>query len=333
MSLATHQTPVVSVVIPTRGRPDLVPRAVTSALNQTFVDLEVIAVVDGPDPQTIEVLGRVSDERLRVIQLDESVGGSEARNVGARAARGNWIALLDDDDEWLPEKIAKQLRAVQNVIGPHVLVTTQYIESLTEGRLIRPRKFPKADEAISEYLYCSGSWLGAIEGFPQTSTWLLSRTFLLDAPFTKGLRALQDIDWLLRALADNKGCEIRLVPEPLSIFHNEKKQDRITTNMKWRHSYEWAMGNQSLFSRRALAFFLVICCVNPAARNRESKRVLFSLLKDCFRHGEVTIKLLWLFTLYTLFVPYISYIASRERQKRMLYFLTGALRQARQSSH
>ena len=102
-------TPLVSVVIPTRNRSGLVVRAVSSALAQTYGDIEVIVVVDGPDQGTAEALERVNDPRLKIVQLPESVGGSDARNAGVKAADGAWVAFLDDDDEWLPEKIQKQL--------------------------------------------------------------------------------------------------------------------------------------------------------------------------------------------------------------------------------
>ena len=90
--------PLITAVIPTRGRADLVTRAVFSALHQSYPHVEVIVVVDGPDPDTLAALKAVDEQRLRVIALTENVGGSEARNIGVRAARGSWIALLDDDD-------------------------------------------------------------------------------------------------------------------------------------------------------------------------------------------------------------------------------------------
>src|SRR5580658_1461470 len=103
--------PLVSAVIPTRDRPALLACAMRSALRQTWPNLEVIVVVDGPDPLTEADLQTFADPRLRVIFLDERRGGSDARNSGVRAACGEWIAFLDDDDEWLPDKIAQQMRA------------------------------------------------------------------------------------------------------------------------------------------------------------------------------------------------------------------------------
>src|SRR5215216_5981079 len=102
--------PEVTVVIPTRFRPELVTRAVGSVLAQTFADFEVVVVVDGPDDATRAALAGLGDDRVRVIVLPAKGGAPNARNVGAGAARGRWTALLDDDDEWLPEKLAVQLK-------------------------------------------------------------------------------------------------------------------------------------------------------------------------------------------------------------------------------
>src|SRR4051794_29614638 len=98
------KSPMVSVVIPTRNRPNLVIRAVQSALAQSLTDIEVVVVVDGPDAATIRALSAISDSHLRVICIANSVGGAEARNIGIRESRGEFIALLDDDDVWCPEK-------------------------------------------------------------------------------------------------------------------------------------------------------------------------------------------------------------------------------------
>src|ERR1700743_3192727 len=103
--------PIVSIVIPTAGRPQLVLAAARSVLAQTVTDIELIVVVDGPDPDTEAALTTVADPRLRVLRNPASVGPGQSRNVGLAAARGDWVAFLDDDDEWLPQKLARQLAA------------------------------------------------------------------------------------------------------------------------------------------------------------------------------------------------------------------------------
>ena len=104
--------PRVSVLIPTWNRVQVVPGAVASVLDQTFADFEIVVVVDGSTDGTADVLRRTFDDpRLRI--LEKANGGlASARNAGVAAARGDLIALLDDDDRCLPERIACQVRAL-----------------------------------------------------------------------------------------------------------------------------------------------------------------------------------------------------------------------------
>src|SRR5271156_1846095 len=125
--LSLRRSELVSAVIPTRNRPDLVQRAVLSALHQTHTQLEVIDVIDGEDRSSEESLAQIEDARLKVMPLRVNVGGSEARNIGIRAARGIWIALLDDDDEWLPGKIAAQLQMARASDSAFPVVSSRVI--------------------------------------------------------------------------------------------------------------------------------------------------------------------------------------------------------------
>ena len=310
--------PFVSAIIPTRFRPELVCRAVRSVLAQTYQNVEAIVVIDGPDESTVEALRAIESSRLHVISLEENVGGSEARNIGVREARGEWIALLDDDDEWYPQKIEKQIEAAQQLSGSRIVVTCQYYDCQGETRLLRPRRYPRPGQRISDFLYSDASLLGAIEGFPQTSTWFISRAFLLEVPFLKGLKRNQDTDWVLRAL-DLRGVQTALVREPLSIFYNEVKRKRITQSFDWRDTYVWAIQSREYFTRRALATFFAIMCVNHASRSGIQWKTMASLLKDCRRYGKLTPKVLWLFMLNGIVYPRLRNFLSPERRKAMLY--------------
>ncbi|HEX7044865.1 MAG TPA: glycosyltransferase [Burkholderiales bacterium] len=105
----SRETPLVSVVVPTFNRPGLVGRAIASALAQTVSDIEVIVVDDAPSEETRAAVGRIGDRRVRYLAHERNRGPSASRNTGIAAARGRLIAFLDDDDEWLPAKIEKQL--------------------------------------------------------------------------------------------------------------------------------------------------------------------------------------------------------------------------------
>ena len=167
-----------------RNRPQIVRRAVQSALSQTFTDLEVLVVVDGPDATTVKVLEQMNDPRVRVIELDESVGASEARNIGAAQARGKWVALLDDDDEWLATKIEKQLEAAEDMTSRFALVVCSFVLKTETMEAVAPRRLPRHGEPISEYLFGSPR-----NGF-QTSGFFCSRDLMLQEPWRR-LKGLQ----------------------------------------------------------------------------------------------------------------------------------------------
>jgi glycosyltransferase involved in cell wall biosynthesis len=105
-------SPKVSVIIPTYNRATKVCNAIDSVLSQTFSDLEVIVVDDGSSDQTDAVLQERYGDRIRCL-TQPNQGASAARNTGMAAAHGEWIAFLDSDDLWEPEKLAWQIKAVE----------------------------------------------------------------------------------------------------------------------------------------------------------------------------------------------------------------------------
>jgi glycosyltransferase involved in cell wall biosynthesis len=101
--------PKVSVIIPTHNRAGYLGGAIESVLKQTFKDLEVIVVDDNSTDNTAEVVRRFKNRRINYIRKNTNKGPSAARNTGLAAARGKYIAFLDDDDEWVPHKLQKQV--------------------------------------------------------------------------------------------------------------------------------------------------------------------------------------------------------------------------------
>ncbi len=101
--------PSVSVVIPTHNRAALVQRAISSVLAQTHRDLELIVVDDASTDHTRQVVATVEDARIRYVRHQTNGHASASRNTGIAHARGEYLAFLDDDDEWAPTKLAVQL--------------------------------------------------------------------------------------------------------------------------------------------------------------------------------------------------------------------------------
>lgn len=110
----TSADPEITVVIPTRDRWELLQTTLTCALGQVDVAHEVVVVDDGSADVTSARLRCHPDPRLRVIRHASSMGVARARNAGIAGARGEWLAFLDDDDLWAPNKLAAQLAAARS---------------------------------------------------------------------------------------------------------------------------------------------------------------------------------------------------------------------------
>ena len=145
--------PIVSVIIPTYNRAHLIGRAIKSVLNQTYQDFEIIVVDDGSTDNTGEIIRGFKDKRVKYIKkYKENKGSSVARNIGIKVARGKYIALLDSDDEWLPEKLDKQIKVLQSE-SPEVGVVYSNLLYIDEnGKNMSKFRNPKKEGYIYEDL-------------------------------------------------------------------------------------------------------------------------------------------------------------------------------------
>lgn len=116
MKMASHAAagtiPKVSVVIPTYNRSSTIKRAVASVLAQGFPIHEVIIVDDGSTDDTLEILSKIKDSRIKVIQSPGRSGAPTARNLGVEASSGEWIAFQDSDDYWFGHKLESQFERI-----------------------------------------------------------------------------------------------------------------------------------------------------------------------------------------------------------------------------
>jgi glycosyltransferase involved in cell wall biosynthesis len=275
--------PDVSVVIPTLSRPVLVTRAVRSALAQTIEDIEVIVVIDGPDDATRTALTAITDPRLRVVELPQQGGAPNARNAGVRAARATWTALLDDDDEWLPHKLAVQLDLAKRAQVPMPIVASRLVSRTPRAEFVMPRRLPAAGEPLSEYLTVRrGLFHG--DGFIQTSTIMAPTELLRRVPFAVGLRRLQELDWTIRALSHD-GVGLIVAAEPLVVWHQDENRPRLSLHSPWEESLEWLRRSRPLFTPRAYAAVAMSVVSSMAAPTR-SARVFRTLLREARQYGR-----------------------------------------------
>lgn len=288
------------MVVPTKGRPKLLLRAINSALRQTYAEIEVVVVVDGVDSPTAAALQSLKDPRLRVIALAKGVGGSEARNIGVRAATGAWIALLDDDDEWYPEKIEMQLACALRSRYRCPVVSSRFVARSSRGDEVLPRRLYKAG-SIAEYLF-ERRGLRYGDGLLHTSTLLMARDLLLQVPFQPGLKRHQDWDLVLR-LARHPGVGIEMLADAVAIVHMDEHRPGVSRVGGWEFSLTWARERRAWMGSRHYSFFIATECMPRAAKNSATWRQRLLLMKECALVGSPTWRSLLLALLFAVQRP------------------------------
>lgn len=289
---------LVSVVITTYRRPHLVTRAIDSALAQTLQEIEVIVIVDGPDPEAEAVLSQIDDPKFRFVILPENVKLAGARNAGVKEARGNWIAFLDDDDEWLPNKLEAQLEVAQASQYRYPIVSSRILNKTPKGDFVWPRRFPKPSEHLSDYLFVRSFFIQG-EGFILPSTYFTKRELLLKKPFVNNKH--EDYDWLLKAVASEDSA-VEYVPDVTTIWHShtEVGRQRLGQIKNWKYSLEWIQSARPFVTPRAYASYVLIYVGSQASGQLDWGAFGF-LIREALRDGKprmidfVHYLFLWLF--------------------------------------
>jgi glycosyltransferase involved in cell wall biosynthesis len=271
---------LVSVIIPTLQRPTLLKRALESVFRQSWRELEVIVVVDGPDPDTIAVLQTIEDPRLRVVQNPRSLTAAGARNAGIDLAKGEWIAFLDDDDEWMPEKLAKQLAYAKS--RDPALISCLSCVVTSWGSFVRPQVIYDNLFPIDEYLFDRRSpFVG--HGYIPTPSYLLPRALCGDLRFRDD-NPHDDWDFLLR-LSKQQAARVETVPEILVKIYVDDTRPSLSKSGAWLASLQWAERMRPLLTPRAYAA-LCLGVVGPRVAKEGAHRAGLLLLYRAFRHGS-----------------------------------------------
>jgi glycosyltransferase involved in cell wall biosynthesis len=131
--------PMVSIVLPTYNRAELVGRAIRSVLNQTYKDFELLVVDDGSTDATKAEVARIHDPRLRYLGLEQNRGAAAARNVGIRHTTGRFLAFQDSDDEWVSVKLELQMRSFEAAMPEIGVVYSDKHRILRDGTTLYHR--------------------------------------------------------------------------------------------------------------------------------------------------------------------------------------------------
>jgi len=222
--------PLVTVIIPTFKRPDLVQRAIESVRQQTHRNIEILVIDDCSGDNTGEVVRAIPDPRIRYIRHNVNKGLPAVRNTGIRAAAGEYIAFLDDDDEWRTNKLERQLEAIKGCDAVACIADVN-------GKSLRVHRGP----TITLKDLKRGSF---------APSGLMVRTpALRNVMFDESLRQGEDWDAFIRIA---QGYSIRWVAEPLLIY-NEGGHVRMTNEAKFLSGAE--LDKRTAILRKHREFF------------------------------------------------------------------------------
>ena len=239
------------MIIPTFRRPEAVRAAAQSALLQTWSNVEVIVVADGPDAAAGASLAGL-DPRLHYLELPTNQGPAAARNAGVAASRGQWLSFLDDDDLMLANKIEMQMR-LADPGRPEQMISCRTVYRQGGREDIWPSRPIAPHEDLAEYLLTRPSLFGRPGTLPIQSL-LIHRSILREIPFALH-EDHEDWAWLLKAW-HQLAARVVFAWEPLVIYHIDTDAISRSRRLNWADSLAWAQEHRRWMSDRAFCSFL-----------------------------------------------------------------------------
>ncbi len=215
--------PKVSVIIPTHNRSEFLKKSLVSVLNQTYQDFEIIVVDDGIEKRADEVVNELGDRRIIYLQHDVSRGGGAARNTGIKSSLGQYIAFLDDDDEWLPNKLATQMEKFENSL-PEVGFCFCAVKNITNFG--QERNY--VPEGINDYYKLA---LSSFKKFLTVTLIIKKNVFDSVGLFDETFPSHQESELMIRVTAKFKGLGIN---EPLVLVNMKNDNQHVGGNLNKR---------------------------------------------------------------------------------------------------
>lgn len=215
---------LISVIITTYKRPiEILERALRSVINQSYKSTEIIIVDDNPESSNLinsikEITKLLEYEKIRYVKHSINLGACAARNTGIKLAKGNYIAFLDDDDEWLPLKLEQQYKKIQE--SDAALVYCKYYKMYEEdNRRIKSKNKCYSGMIFDELI---------LRNFVGSTSFVLIKKecFVECGGFDEKMKASQDLEMWLRV---SKKFKVDYVDEYLVLYHIHQNE-RITSN-------------------------------------------------------------------------------------------------------
>ena len=215
----SKENELISVIIPTYNRADIISKSIESVLNQTYRNIELIIVDDGSTDDTIKSLGNIKDKRLRVVQLEKNSGMCAARNAGANVAKGAYIAVQDSDVIWDEKKIERQYQHIKNT--NYDITFCRVLRGIENGIMTT---IPRDNFTLSDDIYK----MLLAGNFIDSPTILMKKKVIDLVEFDPIVRRFTDWDFSLRAL--KSGFSIGYLPEILVTSYIQNDSTSNTEN-------------------------------------------------------------------------------------------------------
>lgn len=218
---------LVSAIIITRNRPELLRRAIVSVINQKNNDeIEVIVIDDSSDTNNKLILDEFKNKKIVYYRFEENVGANRCRNKGAEMAKGKFLSYLDDDDEWLESKLQKQLLRVGT--KENALIYTGKNILFTKNNKVYKNRYNFSRPAFTNDLKKS---IRLFNFIGTTSSILIPKKVFIDLHgFNEKMIALQDYELYIRLI--DKGYDVIGIDEKLINYYEFSDKKNISNSLK-----------------------------------------------------------------------------------------------------
>ena len=221
----------VSVVIPTFNRAEKLVKALHSVLTQSVLPAQIIVVDDASTDGTSQMDFATMSSRIRYVRSEANLGGAVSRNIGVQHAVGNWIAFLDSDDIWLPDKLKRQRDVVRRRASSDFFICSNVISRKMDGsESLYNKRAPHHGEDLSEYFLIEGNSF-------QTSSLVVPADAFRTVRFNETLRRHQDWDLVLNLV--HAGFDYEYCDEPLAVYCDDLDVTRISRQRDPAPTLHW----------------------------------------------------------------------------------------------
>ncbi len=206
-----NNSPKVSIILPTYNRAHIIEKAIQSVLNQTYQDFEIIIIDDGSKDDTKKIIRgfQEKDNRIKYIRFEENKGAAAARNAGIKMSKGEYITFQDSDDEWVIDKLEKQMKVIETSSENIVVYCGFWRIDGDEKTYIPDINISNREGNIHKELL-KRNFIGT------PSILLLKKNLEKIGMFDENLSRLQDWDLAIRL---SKYYNFKLIDEPLYISY------------------------------------------------------------------------------------------------------------------